>query len=224
MPALVIGMQSLSDVRSAIFAIAALSWVLPAAAQPGAAAQREPGWVDKLLNMVGPAEPRVLTRRQQAQQYLLNMVGPTPILSEAAGAGISQWRGTPEAWGQGADGYAKRFGSNVAYNAIRQTVSYGLSVPFGEDNRYFASRSTRVLPRLRHALISPFTARHADGRTTFSVSGTSGVIAASAISSTWGPSTWKGAGIARNAGLSFASTAGFSVVREFLADILHRKR
>jgi hypothetical protein len=53
----------------------------------------------------------------------------------------------------------------------------------------------------------------------------SGVIGASAAASVWGPDSWKGAGnIAENAGVSFATTAGLNVVREFLPDIFHRQR
>jgi hypothetical protein len=59
----------------------------------------------------------------------------------------------------------------------------------------------------------------------FSVSAVSGVIAAAGVSSIWGPSSFKGIGnISENAGLSFATTAGFNVIREFLPDILHRRK
>ena len=73
--------------------------------------------------------------------------------------------------------------------------------------------------------MSTFTARHSDGRDSFSFSSTAGVLGASAISSVWGPPSWKGPGnIAENAGVSFASTAAFNVVREFLPDIFRRPR
>ncbi len=53
----------------------------------------------------------------------------------------------------------------------------------------------------------------------------SGVIGASAISSIWGPDSWKGFNnIADNAGISFGATAALNIVREFLPDLLHRPR
>jgi hypothetical protein len=141
---------------------------------------------------------------------VLYTVGPVPLIGQAASAGIDQWAGRPREWGQEWGAYGQRYGSGLAYNAVRQTISYGTSVVFHEDSRYFASAKHGFWPRTRHALLSTFTARHPDGRQTFSVSSVTGVGAAAAISSIWGPESWKGSGnIARNAGISFATTAGF---------------
>jgi hypothetical protein len=213
--------------------VAALCGALPAAAQttnhapapPPAAAQPAPDFIDKVLNMVGFSEPKPQTARQKFEQYVWNTIGPVPLVGEAAGAGINQWSDTPHEWRQGWEAYGKRYGSNLAYNAVRQTVMYGISIPLGEDNRYYASRSKGIWPRTRHAVLSTFEARHADGRTTFSVSATAGVVAAASISSIWLPPSQKRIpNIASNAGISFGTTAAFNVVREFLPDLLHRPR
>jgi len=175
--------------------------------------------------MVGPSSPKQLTEKERFEQYLLNTGGPIPLLGQAAGAGISQWTNTPQEWGQGWAAFGQRYGADLAYNAVRQTISYGTSVAFHEDFRYFASEKQGVWTRTRHALVSTFTARHPDGRQTFSVSSVTGVLGAAAISSMWGPASWKGVGnIGRIAGTSFAITAGFNVAREFVSDILHRPR
>lgn len=182
------------------------------------------GLVDKVLGIVGPAEPKVLTGKQRFVQYLLDTGGPLPILGEAAGAGISQWTNDPGEWGQGWGAYGKRFGSNLAYNGVRQTLTYTTALAFHEDNRYFASHQKGVWRRTRYALASTVMAQHPDGSRMFSVSSVTGVVGASAISSIWGPGSWKGVdNIAVNAGISFAATAGFNLVREFLPDVLHRR-
>ncbi len=175
--------------------------------------------------MVSPSEPGELTEKKRFHLYLLSTVGPVPIVGEAIGAGLSQWENTPKEWGQGWNAYGKRFGSNLAYNGVRQTITYGTSIAFHEDNRYFASHKNGFWARTGYAVLSTVTARHPDGSRAFSVSAVTGVVGASAISSMWGPSSWKGAdNIAANAGVSFATTAGFNIVREFLSDILHRPR
>ena len=139
------------------------------------------------------------------------------------GAGFSQWENTPKEWGQGWGAYGERFGSNLAYNAVRQTITYGTSIAFREDNRYFASHKHGFWARTGYAVLSTVTARHPDGREAFSVSSVTGIVGASAISSIWGPRSWQGVGnISENAGISFATTAGFNIVREFLPDLLHR--
>lgn len=186
---------------------------------------QQPGIVDTVLKFVGPIPAGTTPRPERFSEFLLSTLGPVPILGEAAGAGIEQWMNSPEEWGQGWGAFGKRFGSNMAYNGIRQSITYGGSLALHEDTRYFSSGSSGVWPRLRHALVSTFAAHHADGREYFSVSGTAGVLGASAISSVWGPPAWKGPGnIAENAGLSFAATAGSNIAREFLPDILHRKK
>jgi hypothetical protein len=181
--------------------------------------------LDKVLIMVGPSNEKPLTRKEAFEAYVLSTVGPVPILGEAAGAGIGQWMNSPEEWGQGWGAYGKRFGSNMGYNALRQTITFGGGLAFHEDTRYFASHAQGFWPRTKHALASTFSARHPDGSQRFAVSSTAGVIGAAALSSMWGPPSWKGAGnIAQNAGISFASTAAFNVVREFLPDILRRPK
>ena len=178
--------------------------------------------IDQIMGMVGP-DDSALTEKRRFHLYLASTVGPVPILAEAAGAGIGQWENSPKEWGQGWDAYGERFGSNLAYNGVRGTITYGTSILFHEDNRYYASHKHGVWARSRYAVLSTFTARNPDGRTTFSISSVTGVVGAGAIASIWGPDSWKGVGnISHNTGISFAATAGFNLVREFLPDFLHR--
>lgn len=188
-------------------------------------AAAQPAAVDRILDLVKPVPAESSAHPERFNEFVLSTVGPVPLLGEAAAAGIGHWINAPKEWGQGWDAFAKRYGSNLAYNGIRQSITYGGSVLLGEDTRYFASAQNGVWRRVRHALVSTFTARHVNGKVSFSFSGTAGVIGASAISSVWGPGSWKGPGhIAENAGVSFASTAAANVVREFLPDIFHRRR
>jgi hypothetical protein len=201
-----------------------------ALAQTTAAADRvvpvtpaSPDAVDTLLEMVGPVPATEKPHVERFGEFVLDTVGPVPLVGEAAGAGIGQWMNSPPEWGQGWAAFGKRYASNLAYNAVRQTVSYAGSMALREDTRYFASSRRGFWPRTKHALVSTFTARTMDGHDRFSVSNTASVVAAAGVSSIWGPDSWKGPGnIAIEAGLSFASTAAFNVVREFLPDIFRR--
>src|SRR5258705_1245526 len=190
---------------------------------PTPAAVHNENIIDRVLGMVGPTEPSNLTEKKRFHLYVVSAAGPVPLLGEAAGAALNQWENTPKEWGQGWSAYGERYGSNLAYNAVRQTITYGTSAVFHEDNRYFASHKHGFWARTGYAVLCTVTARHPDGRQTFSVSSVTGVIGASAISSIWGPPSWKGMeNISGNAGISFASTAGFNIVREFLPDLLRR--
>lgn len=179
--------------------------------------------IEKVMGIVVPTESGPLTQTKRFHLYVLSVGGPVPLLAEAAGAGYSQWDDRPKEWGQGWNAYGKRYGSNLAYNGVRQTITYGTSMLFHEDNRYFASHKHSVWARTAYAVRRTVTAQHPDGREVFAVSSVTGVLGASAIASIWGPSSWQGGeGIAKNAGISFAATAAFNVVREFLPDILQR--
>jgi hypothetical protein len=212
-------------IRSAVLAFALSNFLYGQTSNSAPQETQHSDILDKALELVGPVPAASPPHKERFGEFVRSTIGPVPLLGEAAGAAIGQWMNAPKEWGQGWDAFAKRYGSNLAYNGIRQTITYAGSVVLGEDSRYFASGRTGFWPRTRHALASTFTARHADGRVSFAYSSTAGVIGASAISSVWGPDAWRGPGkIATNAGISFASTAAFNVVREFLPDIFRRPR
>jgi len=154
---------------------------------------------------------------------LLDTAGPAPLLGEAFGAAIEKWANQPPEWGQGWGAFGQRYGSNLAYNAVRQTISYGAAAALHEDTRYFASHRHGFWSRTKYALASTVIARRPDGRQTFAIADVSGVVGAGIISSTWGPESGKGPGnIAGNIGISFGITAGLNIVREFLPDLHHK--
>jgi hypothetical protein len=197
--------------------------VFPASPQPAPAATSHEDLIEKVMGIVSPSESGELTEKKRFHLYLFSVVGPVPVMAEIAGAGLSQWQDRPKEWGQGWGAFAERAESNLAYNGVRQTITYGTSILFHEDNRYFMSHKHGAWARTSYALRSTVTARHPDGSEAFSISSVTGVVGASAISSLWGPPSWGTAqGIATNAGISFALTAGFNVVREFFPDIMHR--
>jgi len=120
-----------------------------------------------------PARPDLPYKRPtqsiKLRNYLFDGFGPYPIVGAALTAGISQAsNGVPE-WNQGAEGYAKRIGSDFAIAAVSTTTRYALSEAFKQDALYYRCECTGVFPRLRHAVISTLTARRgSDGHRVFS--------------------------------------------------------
>jgi hypothetical protein len=179
-----------------------------------------------ILSVFSPADPKTtLNARKRFNLYVTNTIGPWAILGESASAGISQARNSPWEWGQGAGAWGHRFGNNMAYNGVRQTISYGVSEMVREDNRYFASNRQTVPGRIGYVLISPVTARRRDGRRAFSISAFSGLVGASTISLAWRPQSMRSGGsVARNFMFSYAGTAGINAVREFVPGIVRHFR
>jgi hypothetical protein len=111
------------------------------------------------------------TQQLKLRNYFFDAFGPYPIVGAAAVAGIGQMENTTPAWGQGAAGYSRRFGSDLGIAAISTTTRYGLAEVLKEDTLYYRCECKGVLPRLGHVVLSTFTARHGeDGRRAFSYS------------------------------------------------------
>src|SRR4029077_1620652 len=109
------------------------------------------------------------TEKTRLRNYFFDTFGPYPVMLSAIAAGINQADKTPPEWKQGAAGYGKRFGSDFAIAAVTTTTRYALSRAFREDALYYRCSCKGVFPRIRHAVISSFTARHGDdGHSAFS--------------------------------------------------------
>jgi hypothetical protein len=183
--------------------------------------QPRDGIVVKALELLAPATPGPITERERFHRYLLSTYGYAPAIAAAASSGIRQWLDSPPEWGQGAAGYGKRVGNNLAYRAVRNTLSFGAATALHEDNRYFASGKQAVAARLLHALISPVVAHREGGRDSVSISSLTGIVGASLISRAWAPPSRQGAGdVGVSIGLSYAGTAGLNVFREFVPDLV----
>jgi hypothetical protein len=178
-----------------------------------------------LQSFEAEAKSRPPTRKERLHAYLIGMAGPVILLREAGAAGLSQALDSPPEWGQGAAGFGKRFANDMAYNGVRCSLTYAGSLLLKEDDRYFASEQKGVWPRVRHAVTSVFTAQKDDGRMVFSTSSVAGFVGAGLISRAWSPPSWRTPdATARSIGIDIASAAGFNLVREFLSDIVPRRK
>ena len=109
------------------------------------------------------------TETTKVHNYLFDAFGPYPIFGAGLTAGINQAYNTPPEWKQGAGGYGRRIGSDFGIAAVSTTTRYALSEALREDTLYYRCECKGVLPRLRHAVISTFTARRGvDGHRVFS--------------------------------------------------------
>jgi hypothetical protein len=122
------------------------------------------------------------TERMKVNNYIFDAFGPYPIVGVAFAAGINQWSNAPPEWGQGAEGFGKRFGSDFAIEAIGTTVRYGLAEAFKGDTLYYRCDCSGPFLRLRHAVVSTVTGRRGqDGHRVFSFSALAAPYAGSMI-------------------------------------------
>jgi len=163
-----------------------------------------------------------MTRDERFHHYVSGTFSVESLVRSAAGAAILQGTNTPSEWGQGAEGYARRFGNSYAQHITRQTIMYGASDMLDEDNRYLPSGRTGAGPRLKYAIESTFLARRHDGSRRLSFSRLGSYAAVAFISREWQARSTNGA---QNAATSFGTTlgseVGFDIAREFLPSIFH---
>lgn len=102
------------------------------------------------------------TQKIKLRNYIFDAIGPYPIVGAAVAAGINQASNDTPEWKQGAEGYGKRFASDLGIAAVSTTTRYALAEAFKEDTLYYRCECKGVLPRLRHAVISTLTSRRGD--------------------------------------------------------------
>ena len=163
-----------------------------------------------------------LTQRERFHLYEKSLVSPTAVVSAAASAGIGQWRGTQDEWGQGGVGYGRRFASAFGGHIVRDTLVYGISATLHEDNRYVPSGADTSKGRVAYAVTSTFASRHDDGSRHVSISKIVGFAGAAFISRSWQPHDGnRFITGSTSLGISFSVAVGFNVAREFLPRLIH---
>jgi hypothetical protein len=154
------------------------------------------------------------------------LVDPVTIAGVALIAGIGQAADYPD-YGQGAEGYAKRFGSSYA-DGFTDIMVGGAILPslLHQDPRYFYQGKGTKKSRALHALSFPFVCKGDNGKLQPNYSSIGGDLAASAVSYAYYPESNRSTGlIFRNVGISTAERAAASLLQEFvLAKITHKRK
>jgi hypothetical protein len=157
-----------------------------------------------------------LTQSDRFHNYLKGTFSVESVVRSAAGAAILQETNTPTEWGQGGEGYAKRFGNSYAQQIMRQTIMYGAADALHEDNRYTPSERSGIGARLKYAVESTFLARKDDGTRRLSYSRLGSYLAVAFLSREWQPPSTSGPGsAAMSFGTIVGSEVGFNIAREF---------
>lgn len=184
------------------------------------AAQPDPATVPAAIRQTTLVEP--LTPKQKVKRRALRLVEPVSLVSAAFGSGIEQWRNIPPQWGQGTEGYAKRFASAEGYMAAHNTIALGFDLAFHLDPRYRRSGESGFLTRLKYAVKESFLAHKDNGGTMINVSEIAGSFGSGLMANAWEPRGYNtiGDGLERGAiGLAYHTLK--NIGREFLPDLFH---
>jgi hypothetical protein len=132
----------------------------------------------------------LLITRQKYQLAWRTSIDPVTWLMTGAVAGGEQASNTFAGYGQGAQGYGKRFGANYA-DGLTDTMIGGAILPalFKQDPRYFYKGTGSIPSRAMYAIANSVICKGDNGRWQPNYSGILGGIAAGGISNLYYPSS-----------------------------------
>jgi hypothetical protein len=153
--------------------------------------------------------------------FVRDSFDPVTFLSTGFNAGLDQAEDTDRSYGQGAEGYGRRFGAEYAGQATsRFFKDFAYPWIFSEDPRYYRLIHGSARGRFLHALEHAVVAHRDDGTSMFNFSEWLGTTSAVVLSNTYHPDNQRGfAPAAERVGSSILQDMGFDVLREFWPEI-----
>jgi hypothetical protein len=166
------------------------------------------------------AEP--LTARQKYQLAWKSQIDPVTWVTTAAVAGFEQAHGTFSGYGQGAEGYSKRFSANYADGFIGTMLgSAVLPAWWKQDPRYFYKGTGSFMSRAGYAIANAVICKGDNGHWQPAYSAIIGGLAAGGISNLYYPASDRS-----NVGLIFESAVigtGEGAIQNLVQEFIVRK-
>jgi hypothetical protein len=126
--------------------------------------------------------------RQKFELFAEKSVSPYAVLSATVSAASEQAFNTYAGYGQGWDGYGKRFGAAMATNTSNNFFgTFVISSIFHEDPRHFVLADQSNAARIKYALTRQVIGRTDSGHRTINLAKIFGPLAAEALANTYLP-------------------------------------
>lgn len=159
-----------------------------------------------------------LTAAQKFQLGWKAVVDPVPILLAGIAAGIQQGRNSYAGYGQGVEGYAKRFGANYADHVDEVLIGHVLMQSvFHQDPRYYYKGKGSFGSRALYAFATAFVVKGDNGHWQPAYADVLGGIGSYELSTLYRPGTSRpGLRLAHTVLLGFAGRVGENLFQEFV--------
>ena len=186
------------------------------AGQPEAGSLASKAYAPGGLNTYTP-----LTGKERWDFYLRESYWSPAVFFRAAGPALGAHLGNePPEWGQGMEGYSKRFANRFARFTIRGSIEAGGAALLQHEVRYVRSTRSGFFPRAGHALAANFVTYDKHGRRRPHVSRVGSAFAAEFIGNTWMPDGYRTTTDAmRGVGVEVAIGSAFNLIREFSPEL-----
>jgi hypothetical protein len=168
--------------------------------------------------------PAPLTPGQKFHLFTKSSFDPFAYVVAGLQAGLSQAQNEFPGYGQGAEGYGKRYGASLADQVSSNFfANFFWPVLLKEDPRYFRSGQGSIKRRIAYSLAQEFVTRTDSGHRRFNFSNVLGAFSSGGLSNLYYPSTDRGFSLtmSRSAiSLAYGSIGG--LIDEFWIDIDHK--
>ena len=160
-----------------------------------------------------------MTKKLKFTLALRTLTDPVTFFMTGAIAGVEQAHKTFPGYGQGSEGYAKRYGATYADTlSSRMLASAIFPTMLHQDPRYFYQGSGTSRSRVLHALLSTVICRGDNGRLEPNFSRIAGSFGAAGLSNLYRAEQDRQAGLTfRNGLIILGGNAVTNVLREFLS-------
>lgn len=161
---------------------------------------------------------RFPSAREQWRTWAWNALGPSAVGGNLVGASWRQWvTEEPSEWGDGWEGFGKRFGAGSLTTFVGETSLALGSAAMRQDPGYYRSPRSGVGPRAWHAVRMTFLARKPDGTTSFSPAKTLSPFAGPLVTQTTVyPDRYDYVAVLTSGAYGLLITAAWNATREFV--------
>ncbi|MFY9558937.1 MAG: hypothetical protein WAQ52_01765 [Terriglobales bacterium] len=158
--------------------------------------------------------------------FVDNSASLSTLIGSALSAGIDQADDTPRGYGQGGEGYAKRFGAAMARNASSHFFgTFLLASMLRQDPRFFPQADPTFGGSIKYALTRVVVTRNDEGNDTANWSGLLGPLMAEGLANAYWPEQERTAGQTfKRYGWDLASRAGANMLRNYWPVFFKRLR
>lgn len=179
--------------------------------------QRVLGVIPNFYVSYAPGAPP-LTSKQKFHLAAVSMIDPITLLSTGFFAGIEQAQNSFSGYGEGAEGYGKRFAANYADNVIGTMIGAAiLPSLLKQDPRYFYKGTGSKRSRIGYAIAMSVVCRGDNGHWQPNYSGLTASLASGAISNLYYPAADRN-GVSltfENTGIGIGESAVQNLFQEF---------
>jgi Carboxypeptidase regulatory-like domain len=159
-----------------------------------------------------------LSVKQKFQLGWKTIIDPVTFLTSGVTAGIEQWHNTYRQFGEGMEGYGKRFGADYIDTVNGVIIGHVLAqAVFHQDPRYFYKGTGGFRKRALYAIATAFVVKGDNGHWQPDYSDAIGGLAAGEISTLYYPASSRtGLRLFHNVLLGFGGRAAGNLLQEFL--------